>query len=219
LHDKDVWDLDDVRQRMAHFERQHKGGTWWVYDDVRLETVHICPDTAASMSETNLTLAAYYRYDAIDDSHKRVSRDWLPPRVGELKKPHYHVICRFDYSLTMADALGKLDLAGISLAYIERVNSEDSYIRYLCHLDNPEKYQYSMTDVVSVGGYDSSALWALSSGDKLELDGRLWSLAKDCSTFADLASSVQKQDDWQLWFHLKGSQSFWNNFIRSRVRS
>lgn len=86
-------------------------------------------------------------------------------KVGELKKPHYHVMLMFDgvkrphavYESFVRPILGvgytdhdfdpEPDIAGI-------VNSKVGYARYLCHMDNPEKAPYSPADVEQYGGAD-----------------------------------------------------------------
>ena len=39
-------------------------------------------------------------------------------------------------------------------------------VRYFAHLDNPEKYQYNKSDIVSHGGADVHKFLTSSGGDK-----------------------------------------------------
>lgn len=79
-------------------------------------------------------------------------RDLNP--TGEPKKPHYHVLLTFDGMKTFDQAKEIFDsIGGVGC---ERVNSVRGYARYLCHLDNPEKFQYSIDDVRSFCGADYS---------------------------------------------------------------
>lgn len=71
---------------------------------------------------------------------------------GEAKKPHYHVILMFDSVKTNEQAVEVFNLFGG--VGCERVKSIRGYTRYLCHLDNPEKAQYSQSDVKAFGGAD-----------------------------------------------------------------
>lgn len=71
---------------------------------------------------------------------------------GESKKPHHHVVIMFDSVKTMEQAKEVFDLIGGVGG--EPVKSLRSCARYLCHMDNPEKAQYSIEDVRQLGGAD-----------------------------------------------------------------
>ena len=72
--------------------------------------------------------------------------------TGEPKKPHWHVIVMFDSMKTKKQAKELFDkIGGIG---VEAVQSLRGYVRYLCHLDNPEKYPYDPTKVVCFCGAD-----------------------------------------------------------------
>lgn len=77
-------------------------------------------------------------------------RDLNP--TGEPKKPHYHVMIMFDGVKTVEQA--QLIFDSIGGVGCEVVNSIRGYARYLCHMDNPEKFQYSLDDVRSCAGAD-----------------------------------------------------------------
>lgn len=72
--------------------------------------------------------------------------------TGEKKKEHYHVMIMFDSVKTTEQAKVIFDLIGG--VGCEVVNSCRGYARYLCHLDNPEKAQYSIEDVRCLAGAD-----------------------------------------------------------------
>lgn len=72
--------------------------------------------------------------------------------TGEFKKPHYHIIIMFDSVKTCEQA--KEIFAKIGGVGCEVVNSIRGYARYLCHLDNPEKWQYSCDKVRCLCGVD-----------------------------------------------------------------
>lgn len=71
---------------------------------------------------------------------------------GEPKKPHHHVMIMFEGVKTREQAQEVFDqIGGVGN---ETVQSIRGYARYLCHLDNPEKAQYSPDDVIAYGGAD-----------------------------------------------------------------
>lgn len=72
--------------------------------------------------------------------------------TGEVKKEHYHVIIMFSGNKTPEQAKEIFDLIGG--VGCEVVKSLRGYARYLCHLDNPEKAQYLVSDVKSLCGAD-----------------------------------------------------------------
>jgi len=71
---------------------------------------------------------------------------------GEIKKAHYHVMLMFDgnKSESQVEEIFK----AIGAVGRESVISKRGYARYLCHLDNPEKYQYNIGEVTCLGGVD-----------------------------------------------------------------
>lgn len=74
---------------------------------------------------------------------------------GSAKKAHWHVLIMYDSVKSQAQAQVLRDAIG-GVGW-EQVASTRGYARYLCHLDNPEKAQYSPEDVVEYGGADYRA--------------------------------------------------------------
>lgn len=72
--------------------------------------------------------------------------------TGEPKKPHHHVMIMYEGKKSDEQAREVFDkIGGVGC---ERVASLRGYSRYLCHLDNPEKAQYSPDDVRALCGAD-----------------------------------------------------------------
>ena len=75
--------------------------------------------------------------------------------TGEKKKPHYHVIVMYDSVKTVEQARELFEkIGGVGCEVIQSIRG---YSRYLCHLDNPEKAQYSPDDVRAFCGADYTA--------------------------------------------------------------
>ena len=69
---------------------------------------------------------------------------------GEVKKAHYHVMLMYEGKKNINTIKGLCaTFGGVGC---EKVESKRGYARYLCHLDNPEKAQYSPDDVTTYGG-------------------------------------------------------------------
>ncbi|MBM6702879.1 replication protein [Megasphaera elsdenii] len=77
------------------------------------------------------------------------------------KKPHIHVMLMFD-SVKTVEQVKEL-LQPIGAVGCEPISSVRGYARYLCHLDNPEKHQYSQLDVQELNGSDYIAVTELTS--------------------------------------------------------
>ena len=90
--------------------------------------------------------------------------DTLP--TGEVKKAHYHVLWRYDGVKTPAQAQEVVSLIGGAGA-VEVVADYRGYARYLCHLDSPDKAQYSADEVKCFGGADWAAV-ALSEAERTD---------------------------------------------------
>ena len=81
--------------------------------------------------------------------------------TGEPKKEHYHVILMFEGVKTTEQV--KEIFQTIGGVGCEVVQSVRGYARYLCHLDNPEKHQYSVNEVCQLGGADYIGIIGLAS--------------------------------------------------------
>lgn len=71
---------------------------------------------------------------------------------GTPKKPHYHVMLLFNGPKTELQANGIFSKIGAIRC--QPVNDVVGYSRYLVHMDNPEKYQYEPSEVLSLSGAD-----------------------------------------------------------------
>lgn len=115
---------------------------------------------------------------------------------GTLKKPHYHVMLMFDSVKTRKQATEIFKKIGGVGA--EAVNSPRAYARYLCHLDNPDKVQYSIKEVISYGGADYD-MHINTAKDTYTMIGEImdFCVAKNIVCFADLLLLArEKQFNW-----------------------
>lgn len=115
---------------------------------------------------------------------------------GTKKKDHCHVMIMFDGVKTKEQAKEVFDaIGGIG---IEPVKSVRGYARYLCHLDNPEKAQYSINDVIECAGADYHILINLPS-DKYSAIGEMIEFTMDngIDSYAQLLLYAKKnREDW-----------------------
>lgn len=70
---------------------------------------------------------------------------------GEPKKPHYHIIFRFETpkSMKQVKEIGSL----IGSVGAERIRKMKSAVQYLSHMNTPEKAEYNFSDIKSLNGF------------------------------------------------------------------
>lgn len=115
---------------------------------------------------------------------------------GEPKKPHWHVMLMFKGLKTEEQAQEISDL--FSHVKVQPCKDTRAYARYLCHLDNPEKSQYSVGDVQSYGGADYLEM----VGSAADVDSALaemmdWCIEQRCTSFFKLSNFARfNRPDW-----------------------
>jgi hypothetical protein len=134
---------------------------------------------------------------------------------GEDKKPHYHVMLMFDSVKTIEQAGEAFkSFGGVGC---EVINSTRGYARYLCHLDNPEKYQYSTEEVKSFGGADYIDTISLIT-DKYQIIGEMQDFCDryDVTSFYLLCNYARKnRSDWYRVL-CDSSALFMKEYLRSK---
>lgn len=136
--------------------------------------------------------------------------------TGEPKKPHFHVLALYEGPKTKEQAQAFFEsFGGVGC---EVVNSARGYARYLCHLDNPEKAQYDIGDVISYGGADYMHLIGCAADRAKAIREMLvWIEEEDCICWADLLTyaSIHRSD----WFDclITNGSYVTKEFIKSRT--
>lgn len=133
---------------------------------------------------------------------------------GEIKKAHYHVMVMYDSLKSVSQA--KEFFSAIGGVGCEVVNSIRGMARYLCHLDNPEKYQYNAVEVKSFGGADYASVVELETDRvKIIADMQEWCRAEGCVSLSELYdySRVHNYD----WFRALATHC--NNVMAAYLKS
>lgn len=93
---------------------------------------------------------------------------------GSPKKPHFHIIVTFPSTKTMNQIQLMLTDFIQNLAPLSEKNSIVANLpgktRYLTHMDNPEKYQYSHSDVKIYNGFDYDGQIVKSVTDEIQIE-------------------------------------------------
>ena len=192
LHDKDVWTAEDVES--------------WIRSQVRLYAGGYQGEQYFSLIDWNADTYQRPKRRAYDKEERRfieiAAEEVKIPHVGDLKKPHYHVYIKLDYSTTAVAMIQKF--SELHVTYFEEVNSERGYLRYLAHLDNPEKARYSVIDCVSLGGVDISPLYSTSEAEKRELYGAIFKLINDYKPYNVFQLVELVKEDYKMLCEVKG---------------
>lgn len=133
--------------------------------------------------------------------------------TGVIKKPHWHIVLCFEGNKSYDQYLDIVaSVNGVPApADTARVNSIRGIVRYLIHLDNPEKAQYERSCIIAHGGMDIQPYFQYPA----EMQKRyIQEMQAYCDAncifeYCDLLD-VAARDYYDTWFDLLtvGHQSF-----------
>lgn len=83
---------------------------------------------------------------------------------GTVKKPHWHVILMFDGKKSYEQIKEITD--SLNAPIPQKTANTKGLVRYLIHMDNPEKYQYKQEEIVCHGGAEVEQYFELSSSSR-----------------------------------------------------
>lgn len=130
------------------------------------------------------------------------------------KKAHYHVLIMFAGVKTREQAQAVIDtIGGVGC---ESVSTVRGYARYLVHADNPEKAQYSKSDVKAFSGADYDAITHLPTDDvKMVREMMDYIRVNQITSFAQFADVCAI--DHEEWFRALVTKSTY--FIKEYIKS
>lgn len=116
--------------------------------------------------------------------------------TGNLKKPHHHVILEFPNTTT--SSYPEQVVQAINGVGLFQCISIKASTRYLTHMDNPEKAQYSPGDIIICGGFDYETYIHMVGDDhrylreiiRFIVEYRVYSF-RDLTLFA-----MDRKDEW-----------------------
>ena len=117
-------------------------------------------DDAIKMFHLSVLISPLHDKDIKDDEDDEYNLAFTEEGLQWiLKEPHYHIMVCFPNPVSEKTFRYLLDSKlppSINYKGAELILSEIGYARYLCHLDNLEKAQYDIDDVLFYGSYDRS---------------------------------------------------------------
>lgn len=118
--------------------------------------------------------------------------------TGEIKKAHWHILVMFD-SLKSYEQI-KAITDSLNSPIPQRVLSAKGAVRYFAHLDNPDKYQYPVSEIIAHGGADVAELLKPTAAARYDLIAEMidWVDANSIAHFIDLLNHARRErrDDW-----------------------
>lgn len=139
--------------------------------------------------------------EIIDDEHIQ----WIEsPLHGELdpddseNKPHWHVMLLYEGNKSFAQI--EEITKRLNCTIPQKVGSVKGLVRYMAHLDNPEKKQYKTSDIIGHGGVDLAELLKPTSSTRYVLIKEMAQYVKDnqITEYNELFYYAMEQrfDDW-----------------------
>ena len=116
-----------------------------------------------------------------------------------LKKPHYHVLFFYEGKKSVDQVKDDFSQCfGQGYSGCEVIKSRRAQARYLCHLDNPDKYQYPISEVLSFGGLDYFAEISTSSDRYMTIAEMIdWCISTGTVSYCKLLAYARNERyDW-----------------------
>lgn len=139
--------------------------------------------------------------------------------TGESKKAHYHVILVYGAPTTYNNVKAFTDKLNQPIPQaLEQVRG---YYRYLTHKDNPEKYQYSESEIETFNGFDISDFVEITKSEVNQMKFELLSLIREKQMCEYSTFMIYVQDNMdKAYFDIASSHTiFFNTFLKSARHS
>lgn len=136
---------------------------------------------------------------------------------GSEKKKHIHFVVSFEGNKSF-DQIKEITDA-LHCPIPQQVRNLRAMIRYMVHIDNPDKTQYKIEDIKCFGGYQIGEYFSKSTFEYLKILNEIVSFCDDnnITEFCDLAKIAQNPD-LEGWFEVVTSRytMFLSAYVKSR---
>ena len=138
--------------------------------------------------------------------------------IGEPKKPHYHVVICFDGPITYHNVMNYIIRVGAANDVVQPVGSVRGIVRYFCHKDNPDKFQYSEDIIQCRNGFDPSDYFALTVTQQKVFKRKVIEFiqANDIDEYANLIDILMDSDEIDMFDIASQNTFFFTQYIKSR---
>lgn len=145
---------------------------------------------------------------------------------GQPKKPHCHTLFMFDVVKTeeqitalLKEVFGESETGSIvGVATPMKVSDRCAIVRYMAHLDNPDKAQYDVAEIVGHNGADPAEILRYSATETREMIVAMEEYIEQngITELADFSQAIRyDHPEWHTIVATKMTVYF-NAFIRSR---
>lgn len=138
---------------------------------------------------------------------------------GTLKKPHYHGIIAFDGNKSYGQTLSLA--AGLGCNTVKVCNSIVNAMRYLVHLDNPDKARYELSDIKTWGHADLSCIYSKTQKEAIQdlEDIIVFINQYSITEFSELCDFLLNEYPTELFPSAIKNHAFLRSYIQSRYFS
>lgn len=139
--------------------------------------------------------------------------------TGEKKKAHYHVLLVYSGPTTY-NAVAKFT-ASLNATIPQPLESLRGMYRYFTHKDNPEKYQYEESEIVTVNGFNIADLVELTKSEVNELKKNILKLVREVNIteYSDLVDFLVDNEMTSEYDVAINNTFFFHTYITSRRNS
>lgn len=135
---------------------------------------------------------------------------------GTPKKPHYHIILVYDGPTTYNNVKSFTD--SLNQPIPQALEQVRGYYRYFSHKDNPDKYQYDETEIVTLGGFNISDFVEMTKSEALIIKRELIHLIEDEDfiEYSDFLIFVEQNGTEEQFDIATSNTILFNNYLKSR---
>ena len=126
---------------------------------------------------------------------------------GTRKKAHYHVLLLFEGKKSYEQIKELSD--SLHAPAPQRVNSVRGMVRYMIHMDNPEKYQYDRAAIECHGGIDIEQYFQMSMSETTQVLKDMINFIKEneITNFMDFLEACLDPETPDGWFEVASQKS------------
>jgi len=139
---------------------------------------------------------------------------------GTHKKPHYHVIAVYSTGTTTFNVVKSLT-DSLNAPIPQHLEQIKGYYRYLTHKDNPEKAQYSESDIKTINGFNILDFAELTRSEITQIKKELIILVNKYKIveYSDLLDFLLANESMSQFEVASNHTIFFNSYISSKRHS
>lgn len=141
--------------------------------------------------------------------------------IGEPKKPHTHVLICFDGPTTYNTMQDHAKRVGAANDVVQPVGSVRGIVRYFCHKDNPDKYQYAEDIIQCRNGFDPKDYFNLTVSQAKAFKRKVTNFIRDneIEEYAELIDILMDSEEDDMYDIASQNTFFFTQYIKSRRNS